>query len=402
MMRSARRIIGLLLGALGVGCAEDPGPEPAPIVSCPLPEASPRPVALSVKILTSMVLYSDGSARCWGSNHQAECTVLERLENWYRPGFANGIECATSLSIGGFGGLATYADGSVKIWSSYPQLLQPTEEPSAPLGTPVRVLGLTNAKAVVAHAELASVIRDDDIAVWWGAFRYEPIVTAPEPTPVEGLPPVRQIAFGSSAACAVTLDGEVWCWGQNAAGQLGDGTTIPRMEPRPFPGLANAVSVALGGWFSCALLADGSVQCWGSHAHGELGRGGDLDPAAEPETYFFPTPAPVPGLPPAKQLKAGTSRTCVVADDGTVWCWGSNSWGEIAAGTATTLTSPTKVPDLTQATSVEVGSSHICALRSNGTVWCQGDFYSIGRSDGTGLPGPGLVPLDEAVDYAAQ
>jgi alpha-tubulin suppressor-like RCC1 family protein len=349
-----------------------------------------------------MALYSDGSARCWGSNHSAECTVPERLENWYAPGFANGITCATSIDLGAYGGVATYGDGSVRIWSSYPQLLQPTEDPLAPPGMPTLVLGLTNAKAVSAHAEIALAIREDDTAVWWGGFRYEPAVTVVHPTPVEGLPPVRDVALGSDAACAVTLDGEVWCWGLNAAGQLGDGTTIPRMEPRPVVGLAGATGVEAGAYFACALLEDGSVHCWGTHARGELGRGGEVDLSHQSEDYFFPTAAAVPGLPPVNQLKAGTSRTCVVANDGTVWCWGSNPKGEIAADAATTLTSATQVPGLTQATAVEIGAGHICALRSDGTVWCQGDSYSTGRSDGTGLPGPGLVPLDEAVDYAAQ
>nr|HMR08977.1 chromosome condensation regulator RCC1 [Polyangiaceae bacterium] len=83
---------------------------------------------------------------------------------------------------------------------------------------------------------------------------------------------VEQIALGGEHSCARMAGGTVRCWGQNAAGQLGDGTTDDKLSPTPIPGLS-VVEIALGGYHSCARLKDGSVYCWGENDHGQLGTG---------------------------------------------------------------------------------------------------------------------------------
>ncbi len=325
--------------------------------------------------------------------------MTEYTGQWYWPGLANRIACATSLAVGSFGGIATYADGAVRVWSALPEILAPTEDPDAEPGVPTRVNGLDGAKSVTAGERVAFAIRDDDVAVWWGVFPYYPVAVATEPTPVPGLPPVKQISMGTHA-CAVTLEGEVWCWGRNSAGQLGDGTTVDRLEAKPVVGVQNAVQVAAGGAFTCALLSEGTVQCWGTHSRGQLGRGGEIQ-GTGPEDYFFPLAAPVPGLSEVVAIDAGSGIACAVRADGTLWCWSGNTANEIdgSPSAPTIFTSPARVPNLSTVVAVQAEGQVVCALLSDAVVWCQGSSEYTGRGLDMGLSGPGPVPLDQANDY---
>jgi len=91
------------------------------------------------------------------------------------------------------------------------------------------------------------------------------------PTKVEGLPRATTIDVGESHACAVAEDSTVWCWGRNADGALGDGTTIDR--PKPVRVLDDAIAIATGARHSCAIGRDTKVRCWGANADGQLGDG---------------------------------------------------------------------------------------------------------------------------------
>ena len=69
----------------------------------------------------------------------------------------------------------------------------------------------------------------------------------------------------------LTRDGEVWCWGDNGAGQLGDGTTVTRNVAVRVERLPAATMIASGSFFTCAVAQDGRVLCWGSNVNGALG-----------------------------------------------------------------------------------------------------------------------------------
>jgi alpha-tubulin suppressor-like RCC1 family protein len=81
------------------------------------------------------------------------------------------------------------------------------------------------------------------------------------------------VSAGTAHSCAVLGDGQVFCWGANDQGQLGDGTTDARPLPAPVPSLTDVQQVAAGRAHTCARQRGGAIFCWGGNDAGQLGDG---------------------------------------------------------------------------------------------------------------------------------
>jgi len=167
------------------------------------------------------------------------------------------------------------------------------------------------------------------------------------------------ITAGGSHTCALKQDGTVVCWGQNDAGQLGEGTTRDWAIPRPVLNLTNVATLAAGSQHTCALHQDGSVSCWGANGFGQLGNG---------TTENSSIPTPVANLAEVIALGAGHGHTCALKQDGSVACWGANGHGQLGNGTTADALTPTTVMNLNGATTIAVGQEHTCAIRHNGAL----------------------------------
>lgn len=153
------------------------------------------------------------------------------------------------------------------------------------------------------------------------------------PVLVSGLPaPVIQIASGSSFSCALTQAGSVHCWGSNVVGQLGDGSNLARSAPVQVTGLTSGVvEIAASDFAACARRGNGSVRCWGANTEGNLGDGST-------ENRF--TPVSVIGLSNAQSLAMGTTHACALDSGSRLFCWGNNEWGQLGLGNATSRSIP--------------------------------------------------------------
>ena len=206
-----------------------------------------------------------------------------------------------------------------------------------------------------------------------------------------------QISAGGRHTCALKKEGRVRCWGQNNRGQLGQPPSRLNTTPQLIPQLKGVVQISAGDSHTCALKKEGRVECWGDNNLGQLGRGVALDVAHRP--------SPVLGLGASQQISAGTTHTCALRRDGTVWCWGDNADGQLGDGSVLSHDTPRRVIALPEpALRVSAGGRHTCALLRSGSAWCWGNNASGQLGDGTQLtrPTPHLVAsLHDVVQVAA-
>lgn len=198
--------------------------------------------------------------------------------------------------------------------------------------------------------------------------------------------PVRRVWAGGDHTCALLLDDTVRCWGRNDYGQLGQGDTLhrsgvelPTLKPVEVPPGRVIRDMALGRDHTCALLDNQRVACWGSNAFGQLGIGstanvgdalGEMGPAL--------TPVPVDLL--AVQLTAGAFHTCAIFDDKSARCWGYNGYGQLGLGDAQDRGDqpgevPPAKPDFgfgAYATNLSAFGDSTCARLNDKTTRCWG------------------------------
>jgi alpha-tubulin suppressor-like RCC1 family protein len=196
-----------------------------------------------------------------------------------------------------------------------------------------------------------------------------------EPVPVAGPQTFRAIAAGSFHTCGIDIAGAMHCWGNNMSGQLGNGTVALAPSPVPVTSAIAWTELAVGGDHSCGLNASGAMRCWGSNETGEVGDGTLMDRRG-PTTVSPPT---------LVQIAAGSNHTCGVAGDNSLWCWGDNLEGQLGiqlAGFATYQTRPATHPENVWS-AVAAGAAHTCAIRTDGTLWCWGSNSRGQLGDGT-------------------
>ena len=274
----------------------------------------------------------NGAAECWGSNVSGELgNGIYADSSVAQP--VVGLSAGTSALAAGFYHTCAVVSGAAQCWgdNSDGELGNGSFAPS---GTAVPVTGLQANVTAIAAA---------------GGYIFSP--------------------FGHS--CAI-VNGGAKCWGDNADGQLGNGSTANSNVPVNVIGLSSGVSaLAAGGAtgflgqvaHTCAV-ANGGVQCWGNGTFGELGNGGGAS-SANPVVAFAASSG-------ATDVSAGGLHSCAVVS-GAAWCWGQNARGQLGTGNMSDSLVPVAVSGLsTGVTSISSGASHTCAV-SGGAVRCWGD-----------------------------
>jgi len=195
---------------------------------------------------------------------------------------------------------------------------------------------------------------------------------------------VATIAAGYGDGCALNVSGQAFCWGNNLAGNLGNGTTTNRLVPTPVAGGLTFASLSAGYFRTCGVTTSGAAYCWGSVVGGELGDGTTNMPE------FVPTP--VAGGLTFTAVSAGAYHTCGVTTNGGAYCWGSNAFGQFGDGTTTDRPVPAPVAGGLTFASVSAGWWHTCGVTTSGAAYCWGDNSFLGDGTNTGR----LVPTPVA------
>ena len=189
---------------------------------------------------------------------------------------------------------------------------------------------------------------------------------------------------GNEHSCAFQnkLGTRLWCWGNNNNGQLGDGSTADRQLPTPIEADYSAVTV--GEIHSCHIRVDSALFCWGNNGFGELGIG------SFGGTVNSPTQV---GTQQWTSVSGGFQySTCAIRTNGTLWCWGNNSTGQLGDGTTINRNTPTQVGLDNDWATIAAGR-HTCAVRTDTSLWCWGSNFAgqLGNGTTTDSSTPALI-----------
>ena len=328
----------------------------------------------------SLALKNDGTVWACGRNDKGQlgdgtktdkATVVQ----------VSGLSGITAIAGGYSHSLTLKNDGTVWAWGDnyYGQLGDGTRTYKT---TAVQVSGLGEIKAIASGNNNSLALKNDGTMWAWGSNYYGQLgdgtrtdkTTAMQ---VSGLSGITAIAGGYSHSLALKNDGTVWAWGDNYYGQLGDGIQpyVPYISTAvQVKGLSGITAIARGYSHSLALKNDGTVWAWGSNVYGQLGDGTVVDRA---------TAVQVSGLSGITAIAGGYLHSLALKNDGTVWAWGSNVYGQLGDGTVVDKATAVQVSGLSGITAIASGYSHSLALREDGTVWAWGNNDNGQLGDGT-------------------
>jgi len=313
-------------------------------------------------------LRADSSLWCWGSNSYGQIhlsSTSSRLTPVQVPGAAWG-----QVASGQTHSCAVRVDGTLSCWGN---------NASGQLGA--ATVGLNMVQAEVAGGPWQSVstgsyqtcaIKADNTLWCWGdntngQLGVGDTLQKNSPTQVVGQG-FGQVSTNYLHSCAVKLDGTLWCWGLSTDLQVGDSSLSSYMVPSQVAG-TNWAQVTTGLYHTCAIKKDSTLWCWGGNYSGQLGT------ATIPVINTSKTSAAVQITDATwKSVSAGQSHTCAITIDGSLWCWGSNSQGQLGDKTQALKNTPVNivVAGVSWA-AVAAGATHTCALAVGGSLWCWGD-----------------------------
>jgi alpha-tubulin suppressor-like RCC1 family protein len=340
------------------------------------PSELPQPttgLALGVGGRHGCRLTTDGRALCWGRADAGQLGIdITPLRSTAVP-VSSGTTCFTSIAAGGLHTCALTAEGQAWCWgeNDVGQAGFPAEMNHAcgelihgwqcvpsphPIETALRFDAL-----VAGGANTCGFARDGAIYCWGSnEGGHTPVALPAEPK-------LRGVALGNAAhLCGLTAQGVAYCWGSNSGGQLGLGAVGGTHDaPAVVPGELKFKVIAVGGEHTCALATDGKPWCWGR----------DILPPGDGGVSFSATPVAIENSPAFVDLITGNWAACGRTPAGSVYCWGTNAYGEMGitpAGLSTRYNTPQLMSGNPRWTVIAGSWATFCGLDNAGDTWCWG------------------------------
>ena len=333
---------------------------------------------------------SNGQLRCWGYNNYGQLgngSTTTSLVPVVVRGSDGAPLSGVSEVAGGTGFVcATKTNGTVWCWG-YNGDGRLGIGNNTDTGIPSQVSGITSATKISANYDSACAVKTNG-TVWcwgnngWGQLGNGTTTASNTPVQVSGITTAVWVSGGNSYHCAALSGGQARCWGYNGDnGNLGDGTTTTRTTPVNVINLSNVTQVSAskcysGYCHSCALRSNGTMWCWGTNASGALGNG---------TTTAAYTPVQVSGITNAVLIEATHGGSCAVLATGDLKCWGVNTAGHSTVGDGSGVDRYTPVsvigPDGSALTGVTALASRDATPEGYDTVHAVagGRIYSWGR-----------------------
>jgi len=286
-------------------------------------------------------LTSAGALHCWGDNENGQYGygAGDTLSSFTPRPSAPGLGL-TWVSAGGFQICGIVFSGATYCWGQNVRGSLGNGNLATFISGPVRVSTSVAFMSLSSGLQHSCGLTAEAAAYCWGAGGAGALGNgstsdAGVPVAVSGGLKFTKIAAGLSATCGIAADG-AYCWGTNTSGQLGADTgkcpldhfpnaLCPSAVPVKVFGAPNFVDLMVAERFACGLTSSGAAYCWGDNQSGELGNGTtSIDPVV--------TPVPVSGGLNFTTLTGGRGYACGAIADGTIYCWGINTVGQIGQG----------------------------------------------------------------------
>ncbi len=381
----SRAILGVpissvaLLLSVSIGCAD---PEEDPCRGTPSAEAV-YPVSVVALGVGSYfcAIHSGGGVKCWGDNFGGQLGADLSGRVWV-PAVVKGFACVEEVAPAYYTNCARIADGTVRcVGDGDFGMLGNGGRPASDY--PSTVVDLEDATALAGDSSGFVALRAEGDVVAWGQADVDDVVSY-RPRPVDGVSgPFVDIAVESSAICGTRADGSLDCvCDHNLATHGGRLWCVPELDQLRIVGRLH-----FGSGFACAISVDGRVYCFGDNDYGQLGDGTQITRDA---------PAPVLGLTEIRSVAAGVVQGCAVDDAGAVYCWGRGPCSGAGPNAADPQLTPMLVPLPSPAIEVAASNGTSCALLESHEVWCWGSGYvgelgTLGPPDYPGGPRGGTA-----------
>ncbi len=252
-------------------------------------------------------LAADGSAYCWGHRQSFEVDrFIHQIDSV--PVRVGGGFTFQSLSVGWGHACGITADGIASCWGEVPW--------TTATATPIPVPGDLRFR-MISVAIGACGITTDGLTYCWNVLDSLPVVV-----PVAA--GLVSVSSGAQHGCGLTAAGTAYCWGQNDRGQLGRGIfSIFEQEPKPVATQLRFSGIDAGALHTCAVTVESEAYCWGDNLAWELG---------DPNNGYWSVPRLVVGGLRFRAVTAGDAYTCGITVDDAGYCWGDNGRGQLGTG----------------------------------------------------------------------
>ncbi len=323
---------------------------------------------------------SDGSLWAWGYNLRGQLgdgTNTNRNVPTQIGSATNWVSVAAGMDFS----LAISSDGKLWGWgrNNFGQLGDGTTTDQT---VPIQIGSATNWVSVNAGTAHTLGIKSDGSLWAWGYNFYGQVgngtyTNQTVPTQIGSATNWVSVSAGAYHSLGITSDKKLWAWGNNADGQLGDLSISNRTIPSEVTiiGLTlNWVSVSAGGYHSLGISDNGKLWGWGRNDYGQLGDG----------TLFSRTrPVQITVSTDWASISAGTSHSLATSSDGKLRAWGLNAIGQLGNGSTTNYLAPTQIGSATNWVSVSAGSAHTLGATTDGKFWSWGYNFYGQLGDGT-------------------
>lgn len=335
----------------------------------------------------SCALATGGQAYCWGTNAYGELGSGTMVHSAAPMAVAGG-HAFTEIVTGFHHTCALKADGSAWCWGyngggsvgkgsySYSEL------------APVAVAGGHQFTALAAGYWHTCGLKADGTALCWGIDSYGQVgndalsdVAHFSPVAVAGGHKFQSLSAGAIHTCGVRAsDAAAYCWGFGGWAQLGIGNALLTRQPTPaaVQGGISFESIHAGTRNTCAVTAAGAAYCWGQNYAGTVGNGSVAG------YVYAPAAVVMPAATSFRALTVGELHACALAaTDGTAYCWGYNGYGQLGIGSFTGKNVPTQVHGTAKYAAIDAGAWGTCAVTTTGAGQCWG-YDGYGQlGDGT-------------------